>query len=116
MWVGLKTGGGGCRGGVRLHACTAGCVSSPPHTPPALLPLTPPAGELRWQPLSAPAVGWPLALLAKGPAAGNFSAGSPLGVWAPPLPGYTRLLGRGLFTHGRVNCSDSLRCVGFCVC
>lgn len=74
--------------------------------------LTASAGELRWQPLSAPAIGWPLALLAKGPAAGNFSAGSPLGVWAGQLPGFTRLLGRGLFTHGRVNCSDSLRCVG----
>lgn len=39
----------------------------------------------------------------------HFTAGFPLVVDGPQLPGYDRLLGQTLFTHGRFNCSGSLR-------
>jgi hypothetical protein len=66
------------------------------------------AGQLRHQELSAPQNGWPLSVLAKGPDVA-FTAGSPIVAWGPEIPGFTRLIGRGLFTHGRFNCTGSLR-------
>ncbi|KAL4434077.1 hypothetical protein ABPG75_000518 [Micractinium tetrahymenae] len=64
--------------------------------------------ELRYQELASASTGWPPFLLGKGPGV-QFSCGAPLQVWGPELPGFARLLGRGLFTHGRYTCPGSLR-------
>ena len=53
-------------------------------------------------------LGWPPALLAKG-ADTPFTAGAPLLVWGPEVAGYTRLPGRGLWTHGNYPCDGSLK-------
>lgn len=66
------------------------------------------AGQLRYQELAAPQNGWPLSVLAKGPEV-PFTAGSPIVAWGPEIKGFRRLIGRGLFTHGRFNCTGSLR-------
>jgi hypothetical protein len=47
-------------------------------------------------------------VLAKGPEV-PFTAGSPIVAWGPEIEGFRRLIGRGLFTHGRFNCTGSLR-------
>ncbi|EFN56522.1 hypothetical protein CHLNCDRAFT_144136 [Chlorella variabilis] len=64
--------------------------------------------ELRFQELVQPMLGFPAALIAKGPNV-PFSAGGPIVTSAPQVPGYTLLPGRGLFSFGRYNCSESLR-------
>lgn len=53
-------------------------------------------------------MGWPPALIAKGPGI-NFTSGSPLATVAPPLPGYRRLLGSGLFGLRGFPCPGSLK-------
>lgn len=89
----------------------AGVPPAAPLTLPPYFPCCPPpAGQLLFQELAAPGNAWPLAVMAKGEAAGGFTAGSPLTAWGPPLSGFDRLVGRGLFTYGRYNCSGSLRC------
>ncbi|PRW33664.1 serine threonine- kinase receptor R831 [Chlorella sorokiniana] len=64
--------------------------------------------ELRFQSLVAPKLGWPPALLGKGPHI-PFVSGSPLMTVAPPLPGYKRLLGSGLFGQRGYTCPESLK-------
>lgn len=74
--------------------------------PPALATLG--AGELRFQSLVVPNLGWPPALLGKGPH-NPFVSGSPIVTVAPPLPGYKRLLGSGPFGQRGYTCPESLR-------
>lgn len=64
--------------------------------------------QLRFQTLIQPTLAYPAALIAKGPAV-PFSAGGPIVTSGPQLPGYTLLPGKGLFSFGRFNCSQSLR-------
>jgi len=66
------------------------------------------AGELRFQSLVVPKLGWPPALLGKGPHI-PFASGSPLVTVGPPLPGYTRQLGSGLFGQRGYTCPESLK-------
>lgn len=70
------------------------------------------AGQLLYQELAVPHIGWPLAVLAKGPGVG-FSGGAPIMAWGPELKGFQRLIGRGVFTHGRYSCQGSVRCVAW---
>ena len=67
-----------------------------------------PAGELRYQELVASDLGWPPALLAKGPGV-SFLAGSPLVATGPEVPGYQRQFGSGLPFQPGFNCPGSLK-------
>lgn len=78
-----------------------------PNTGPLSLPHL--AGELRVQALMGPSAGAPPFLLAKGPEAGGFRAGTPLVVWGPKLPGFTRYMGAGLWGQPGTPCSESLK-------
>ncbi|PRW39133.1 cytochrome P450 chloroplastic isoform C [Chlorella sorokiniana] len=64
--------------------------------------------ELRFQDLISPSVGYPAALIAKGPGV-PFQAGGPFMSSGPQVPGYMLMVGKGLFTAGRFNCSGTLR-------
>ena len=66
------------------------------------------AGELRYQALAEPALGWPAFVIAKGEGV-SFVGGSPIEVAGPNVPGYTRLLGSGLFGQQGFDCEGSLR-------
>lgn len=67
-----------------------------------------PAGELRFQSLVAPELGWPPALLAKGPGV-PFVSGTPIVTVGPEVPGYRRLLGSGLFGQRGYPCAESIK-------
>jgi len=85
-----------------------------PHPTPQTLCSLPPvfgAGELRHQLLVEPAQGWnprPPTLLAKGPGIA-FSAGAPQMAFGPVVPGFDRLVGRGMFGQPGFDCAGSIR-------
>jgi hypothetical protein len=61
-----------------------------------------------FQPLSAPELGWPPAVVAKGEGV-QLSGGSPIAVTGPEVPGYRRHLGTGLFLQQGYACYGSVR-------
>jgi len=64
--------------------------------------------ELRFQELVEPSIGWPPAVLSKGPGV-TFTAGSPIAVTGTPVPGYQLYMGSGLFGQQGFNCPESIR-------
>lgn len=66
--------------------------------------------ELRRQLFVDPATGGPPILIAKGQGAGGFTAGAPMYVHAgPELPGFTCIVGGGLFGQPGYVCEGSVR-------
>lgn len=112
-----------------LHgACTAGRCSCNTPLPPAPLPpppccsysygprsltLQPGQCELRFNAPVSPPIGFPPGVVAKGPNV-PFLGGAPLMINAPPVDGYTTLVGRNQFDYngGSFNCSFTLKCAG----
>ena len=90
---------------------TAGPVPTATPTAPCLPPRYRPhgtAGELRYQPLASSITSLPPTLLAAG-AGVPFEAGAPNALWAPEVPGYTRLPGESIALSGAFECQGSLR-------
>lgn len=68
--------------------------------------------ELRKQELASPERGGPPWVLAKGDAAGGFTAGVPLSARpGPELPGYTRYIASGLFGQPGYKCNSTIQVV-----
>lgn len=68
--------------------------------------------QFRYNEVATAAAAWPPNVLAKGAGMEGFVGGAPLAVYAPQLPGYTRLLGRTQFGGGEYECAKSIRCGG----
>lgn len=63
--------------------------------------------RLQFQQLVQPQLGWPPAVVAKGPGV-QYMGGAPLVVTGPDLPGYTRRMGNGLWGQPGYDCAASL--------
>ncbi len=87
----------------------AGCVRRKAGLPHPLATL--PAGQLLYQPLSTSITSLPPSLLASGTAV-PFQAGTPLTLWAPEVPGFSRFPGETIALSGAFACEGSLRCEG----
>ncbi|KAI7845918.1 hypothetical protein COHA_000464 [Chlorella ohadii] len=85
-----------------------GCAWAGSKDNPTQLRLAKGQCQLQWQEISDINAGVPLFVAAKGEQS-EFQCGSPVSFWAPDLPGFKRLPGRGTFLYGRYNCSGSLR-------
>lgn len=64
--------------------------------------------ELRSQMLVEPGLGWPPAVLTKGPGV-KFTCGSPVAVAAPALPGFEVYPAAGLFGQQGHACEGTLK-------
>lgn len=97
-------------------AVAGGTRSMTPGCAPPTHPLTPhpshrPTGQLRYQPVSFAVTAAAPVLLAHGESV-EFTAGTPLLLWSPEVPGFERRPGETMVITGAFPCEGSLRCAG----